>query len=178
MSFEVDGSGKITDDSLLEGPLEGAGTATLAVKSFTFPPAGDDVELSIGIFRVVVEPAFWDLMLGYPGYDVVNGLHRLVSPTLVDNATRIGRSAVHRDGDAADLGGTPVGTAGTIISDASFSRLPPGFQGPAGTLEVHTELRSLNLSGGGVAVRGGVKAPNHPISTVSPGEIEAGPGVT
>jgi hypothetical protein len=138
-------------------------------------PAGpaDDITRSLGSFRILVHPQFRPLMAGYPGYD---GLSRLQSPNLFDPHTVIGRSAVHTDGDATDSGGTSVGTASTLISDSTFSLLPPGFEGPPGTREVHTEVRSLNMTSWqcagvpGVAVRAGTHAPGRPIS---PGEVES-----
>src|SRR5207245_3069332 len=106
MPFSVDDGGIVSYAPSLEGPFSGAGTNTLVVHSFTFLPAGDDISPSLGLFRVVVEPAFWNLMNGYPGYAVVNGLHRLISPTLYDQQTKIGRSSPHRHGDLTDGGGT------------------------------------------------------------------------
>jgi hypothetical protein len=186
IGFGIDNAGHVSYDPVQEGALTGAGSSTLVVKSLTFPPAGDDLAPSMGKFQVVVEPEFWNLMTapypgfpsGYPGFALINGVHRLTSPNLFDPATKIGRSAIHRDGDPSDIAGVPVGSAGTIVSDGSFSRVPPGFQGPAGTAEVHTEIRSLNMTmigGGPVAVRAGIYAPGRPVS---PGEIEAVPGIT
>jgi hypothetical protein len=133
----------------------------------TFPgTAGDDVMPSIGKFRIVVGAPYRSLMSGYPGYD---GVSRLESPLMSDPSTTVGRSAAHTHGSGADTSGTAVGTAGTIISDSSFSLVPMGFQGPAGVREVHTELRTMNLTAGGAAVRAGTAAPSQPIS---PGEVE------
>ena len=82
----------------------------------------------------------------------------------------IGYSDPHEDGDASDTGGTPVGTMGTIISDADFPLVPPGFQGPPGTREVHTELRELSMSNAdGVAVRAGTDLG----LPMNPGEVES-----
>jgi len=174
--FGVDANGKVVYAPELEGALTGAGTTTLVVKSVVFPPPGDDETRSMGQFRLVVEPKFWTLMAGYPGYGIVNGLHRLISPRLIDNATRIGRSSRITDGGAQDQGGVPVGTAETIVADTTFDFIPPGFTGPVGTPEVHTEIRSLNMTAfGGVAVRAGTFAPDQPISA---GEIQAVIGAT
>ncbi|MCH7811478.1 MAG: hypothetical protein IH958_02510 [Chloroflexi bacterium] len=128
---------------------------------------GDDTIPSMGKFRILVAPEFRSLMTGYPGWD---GTSRLDSPTLIDPATVIGRSAPHVDGDATDTGGAVVGTAGTVISDGSFSLVPPGIEGPAGSREIHTEIVTLNLTGFGAAVRAGSAAPAQPIS---PGEVES-----
>ena len=166
-------NGTISYDLALEPGLSGNGTNTLVVNSVPAPPLGDDTQYSVGLFQIVVEPRFWNMMAGYPGYAVVDGLHRLISPVLNDNATKIGRSVRHLDGSSADINGTPVGTAGTNVADSSFSFVPPGFQGPPGRQEIHTEMRSLNLRGGGVAVRAGTHAPTRPVSA---GEIEAASG--
>ena len=132
-----------------------------------FPGLGDDTFPSLGKFRILVAPEFRPLMAGYPGYD---GVSRVESPTLSDANTVVGRSAPHLDGDGSDTGGTAVGTAGTIISDSSFSLVPASIEGPAGSREVHTEIVSLNLTGLGAWVRAGTFAPAQPIS---PGEVEA-----
>jgi hypothetical protein len=174
--FGVGADGKVLYAPELEGALTGAGTTTLVVKSVVFPPPGDDDARSMGQFRLVVAPKFWPLMTSYPGYGIVNGLHRLVSPRLLDNGTVIGRSSRITDGSAQDQGGVPVGTAETIVADTSFDFIPAGFSGPAGTPEVHTEIRSLKMTAaGGVAVRAGTFAPDQPIS---PGEIQAVIGAT
>ena len=133
---------------------------------FDTGPADDNTS-SLGNFRIWVDPDFRDLVAGFPGYDP--GTFRLTSPTLYDPSTVIGRSNIHEDGDATDIGGTSVGTAGTIVSDGSFSAVPPGFEGPNGTREVHTEVRSLNMTGAGAAVRAG-SAFGLPVS---PGEVES-----
>ncbi len=138
-----------------------------------FPPRGDDATTSLGSFRIFVNPAFQSLMTGYPGYNSTTG--RLSSPTLYDPSTKIGRSDPHLDGSTADAGGTPVGTAGTIISDSVFSLVPPGFEGPPGTREVHTEVRAFDLAGFGAHVRAGTAAPGRPLS---PGEVQSKSGAS
>ena len=86
------------------------------------------------------------------------------------DAVIIGYSGPHEDGDASDTGGTPVGTMGTIISDADFPLVPPGFQGPPGTREAHTEIRELSMSNAdGVAIRAGTGL-GLPLN---PGEMES-----
>jgi hypothetical protein len=136
-----------------------------------FPPRGDDVIPSLGSFRIYVLPPFQPLFAGYPGYTPATG--RLQSPTLSDRQTVVGRSNPHAHGSPADTGGTPVGTTGTIIRDSDFTHVPVGFQGPALTNEVHTQIRALNmadLGGSGARVRAGTFAPLQPIS---PGEVES-----
>ncbi len=135
-----------------------------------FPGAGNDNTSSLGQFRIVVNPVFQPLMIGYPGYD---GAGRLTSAVMYDPATVIGRSAVHQHGDASDTGGLAVGTAGTIVSDGNFTVQPPGFQGPTYTREVHTEVRSFTMTdGAGTAVRAGTGL-GLPLS---PGEVESRSG--
>lgn len=155
--------------------------AAPAAGSFPGGPADDNTR-SLGMFRLFVAEPFRSLMAGYPGYD--NTTARLHSPFLYDPNTKIGRSDVHTDGDATDSGGTPVGAAGTMIADSDFSLVPSGDfnEGPAGTREVHTEVRELNMTPiglthpncpgipGSVAVRAGVDAPAQPFS---PGEVES-----
>lgn len=135
-----------------------------------FPGQGDDSAPSLGRFIIFVEPDFQPLMVGYPGYD--NTAKTLVSPVLYDPTTIIGRSSPHLHGSAPDINGTPVGTAGVIVSDSSFSIVPPGFQGPPGTREVHTRIADFDIAalGGLVMVRAGASAPNRPDSV---GEVES-----
>ena len=140
-----------------------AGTAQAA-----FPGIGDDKVPSLGSFQILVATDFQPVMAGYPGYNA--GTKILTSPLLFDPTTVIGRSAPHLDGSPADSGGVMVGTAGTIISDGSFNLRPDGFEGPAGTREVHTEVRTLDLAAGAVHVRAGTAAS---VMRVSPGEVES-----
>ncbi len=149
----------------------------LPLASAQFPTtAGDDDITSLGTFRIFVHTAFRPLMVGFPPA-FWDGTH-LQSPVLFDPDTIIGRSAPHLDGSPTDVSGTAVGMAGTVISDADFSLVPPGFQGPPGTREIHTEVRRLHMTdviqcggpGLGLAVRAGTAAPGRPIS---PGEVES-----
>jgi hypothetical protein len=139
-----------------------------------FPTDGptQDVFPSLGTFRIFVAPAFRGRITGCPVSVYNPTTFRLQSPTMYDDATEVGYSYPHTHGSVADTGGTWVGTApSTWISDSNFTLLPPGFQGPAGEREVHTEVRSLHLTGlGGAAVRAGTPAPSQ---TPSPGEVES-----
>lgn len=141
-----------------------------------FPPGpADDVTASLGQAIIWVHPTFRPLVSGYPGWGFPQPNH-WTSPVLYDGNTIIGRSAVHTHGSIPDLNGTPVGTAGTIISDGNFAFVPgpPQFtSGPAGNREVHTELYKLNMVDGcgfGIAVRAGTGAG---VPFISPGEVEA-----
>jgi hypothetical protein len=144
--------------------------ASLALGQFSPGPADDNIN-SLGQYRIVVNPAFQPLMAGYPGYD---GAGRLTSPVLFDQATVIGRSAPIIEGTPPDTNGTPVGSAMINVADTNFSLIPAGFELAGGTgtrREVHTEVRTLNMSGGGgSAVRAGTAAPDRPKSF---GEVES-----
>lgn len=130
-----------------------------------FPGLGDDTTTSLGQFKLVVNPSFQPFVTNSPGWNPSTS--RFWSPTLYDPGTEIGRSDPFLSGSAADTGGAPVGRAGTVVSDGSFSLVPPGFQPQAGTREVHTELRALALMGGGVNVRAGTNASGQPLSVGS-----------
>jgi hypothetical protein len=141
---------------------------TVAGANMIFSGKGDDITNSLGVFRLVLNPAFQPLMTGYPGWNPVT--KRLDSPLLSDQLTRVGRSAPLLGGSAPDTNGVLVGSANTLVRDSNMTLIPPGFEGPNGTREVHTELRTLNLTGGGAAVRAGTAAPTRPGSF---GEVES-----
>lgn len=121
---------------------------------------------------IAVNPAFQPFLAGYPGWNA--STKRLTSPLLFDSATKIGRSASLTTGSVGDTTGVPVGSANTVVSEGSFSLVPPLYESPKNTFEVHTEVRSLNMTGGGTAVRAGTAAADRPGSY---GEVEslAGP---
>ena len=152
-----------------------------------FPAQGNDVTTSLGSFKIQISNNFTGLFAGCPGFDGTTNI--LKSPTLYDGGTIVGRSGPIADGDNNDTSGVAVGTAGTVVSESMLFP-PPGFpcQGVtgctsgAGTREVHTEVRSLRMTGSGVTVRAGVyydsATTTNPPSRVSPGEVEShsGPG--
>lgn len=142
--------------------------ATVAGTNMIFPSIGDDNTTSLGTFELAVNPAFQPFMSGYPGWNPVT--KRLTSPLLYDPATKIGRSSVTLEGSASDTNGVPVGTAGTLVRDAGFTIVPPLFESASNTMEVHTEVRSLNMTGGGAAVRAGTAGTGLPGSY---GEVES-----
>jgi hypothetical protein len=148
-------------------------------------PAGpqDDIAPSMGVFRIIVDPPYraWfnTNLTGNPSF--WDGT-RLTSPVLYDRFTTIGRSAPHTQSSLADVNGTPVGTAGTIINDVMMN-FPPGFNFPnTSRFEVHTEVRSLNLMPGpgcGPTVCGGAVLPLSVMAgsgnglPICPGEVES-----
>lgn len=117
---------------------------------------------SKGKFQVTLLPAF--------------GGATIDTPVLTDSATLVLRSLAHRDDDAADTGATVGdGTSGDAndtgartVGDVDLSWVPFGIAGgkvPGVTREVHTELLSLNLVGGGWTGRAGPsQAPDQPRS--------------
>ncbi len=147
----------------------GRGVSDAGPQAGTFPGRGDDLTYSLGKFMIAVDDPFQVLMDTYPGYDAATA--RLLSPTLYDRATLIGRSAPHLDGSAEDLGGVPVGSAGTVVSDADLVH-PPGFEVQPGTREVHTVVQALQLADEqlSVSVRAGTFAPDRPMN---PGEVKS-----
>jgi hypothetical protein len=169
-----------------------------------FPPQGNDSTSSLASFKVQVMPQFVNLFTrpnppGSPincmGFDPTTNI--LSGPTMTDQQTVIGRSNSIPDGSSPDVNGVPVGQPFQSIQVSSVNENmlipPPGFPcsglsgcttGP-GTHEVHTEVESLHLVGGGAAVRAGQwynssTATSWPPRRMSPGEVEAqsGPGGT
>jgi hypothetical protein len=153
-----------------------------------FPGRGNDLTTSLGSFKIQVSDNFAGLFNGCPAFDATSKV--LKSPTMFDPGTIVGRSNVINDGDNNDQTGVAVGTAGTNVSESMLFP-PPGFPcfgmsgcaSGAGTREVHTEVRSLKLTGGGAAVRAGLwydsaAVTTDPPSRISPGEVEShsGPG--
>ena len=158
--------------------------AASAFASNPFPSGPtDDIAPSMGVFRIIVEPPYrpWfnTNLAGQPSF--WDGT-RLTSPVLYDRNTTIGRSAPHTQSSTPDLNGTPVGSAGTIIKDLMM-HYPPGYNFPnASRLEVHTEVRSLNLIPGpgcGPTVCGGLLLPFSVTAgsgqglQICPGEVES-----
>jgi len=151
-----------------------AGLALLAIpiaSQTSFPGKGDDVTRTYGKLYLYVAPDFRDLLNGYAGFDPK--ARRWVSPFLYDPATQIGRSAPHEDGSTKDKQGTEVGTANSKVADIDFWEMPAEFKGPAGTREIHTELRSLRMGYPGMAIRAGIQAKDQPPSY---GEIQSQSG--
>jgi len=134
----------------------------VASTNLIFPPGSDDDTSSYGVFRIAVNPLFQPFVSNNPGW--VSATKRLTSPYLYDPATVIGRSSPFLVGSSNDTVGVPVGTEGTIVSNGSFTLIPAHFPSPPGTFEVKTEIRSLNMTGGGAAVQAGIVAPGTPGS--------------
>ncbi len=143
-----------------------------------FPVQGDDNTTSLGSFRVNIAAKFQPLFANCPAYNATNNV--LQSPTLFDSQTDIGRSNPTTDGSNLDLNGINVGAANTVVSE-NMLIAPPGFGFGANTREVHTEVRSLHMTGGGAAVRAGIwynspTGPSAPPNRISPGEVESQSG--
>jgi hypothetical protein len=113
-----------------------------------FPAQGDDTTFSIGIFRLMIAPAFRPLLApavgtnGYPGYRSSDG--RLTSPMMFDPATTIGRSSRH---DRLLVGSVPVGIPSMgNVGYADYPAIPFLWAAaPAPTEEILTQIRSFAL---------------------------------
>lgn len=140
----------------------GAGLLVLALASgpprawgANFDPQGDDVTPSMGLFRIVVDPAFRVLMnpsgppnfyVGYVGYHSVDG--RMTSPTLVDKTTEIGRSSRNNRFYAFPGTGIPIGAGSWdhVFAYTDYPAIPfTFFAAPANTMEVLTEIKKFIL---------------------------------
>ncbi|MGB8657582.1 MAG: hypothetical protein WCE90_07320 [Candidatus Zixiibacteriota bacterium] len=127
---------------------------------------GDDNTFSMGVFRIWVAPNYRPLMAGFPLTVYNSATFRFQSFLMTDFGTVIGRS----DAFVEPVGGVPVGTDGFPIDDADMI-FPAGFEGPSGTREIHTRVKSLNLTGPySTAVRAGDL---NPTQVRSPGEVES-----
>jgi hypothetical protein len=143
-----------------------------------FPNApGDDTIVSLGKFTIHVQKPFQAVVNnivnngGLQGYTWDPKTNLLTSPLLSDSATKIGKSAALTADSAADTNGVAVGSAGTMVKDSDFGKVPTGFEGAAGTREVHTQLVTLNLSDGNSnSVLAGTTATDQPKSV---GEVES-----
>ncbi len=148
------------------------------VQAGEFPGKGNDMTPSSGNFNILVLRNFRFLMgcsspNPFPGFNCATNI--LTSPDLVDKDTVIGRSDHLIEGSAEDENGVPVGDADTPVGDVHMPFIPPNFEGPEGTREVHTEIRSLNLThASGAAVRAGMGL-GLPLS---PGEVESQSGAS
>jgi hypothetical protein len=150
--------------------------ASPAKTAGTFPPRADDTFPSLGTFRLWIAPPYRFLFAGCGFYNPAT--FRIQSPDLFDPATVVGRSDPMTEGSAPDTAGATVGTAGTMVKDANLPVAPPWFDSLPGPIrEVHTEVRSLNLTpgGGGMPpyVRGGIAGPVLMPPPLSPGEVES-----
>lgn len=145
------------------------------------PPCDESVN-SLGSYVIMVDCAWWPLMTTCQpyvpmaqqegGWDPLTG--RLYSGNMNDGNTLIGRSIPHLDGDAVDeIDGAVVGALGTNIKDSDFTLLPAGFEGPADTREVHTELVALNLVHSNLANPARIRAGQAHGLVMSPGEVES-----
>ncbi|MEY2409010.1 MAG: hypothetical protein QOF48_1680 [Verrucomicrobiota bacterium] len=142
-----------------------------------FPPQGDDAMSSMGVFKLVVAPAFRSLLApdvglaGYPGYQSVDG--RLTSPLLIDSMTTVGRSAPHNRPlvGSLDIGLPSMG----LVSYGNYPFIPSLFAtAPAGTREILTQIRSFALLTAGQRCTN--NDPRVPVVPISWRMIYAGPG--
>jgi hypothetical protein len=160
-------------------------TITLPAQSFYSYPAGDDSTTSLGQFRVVLDTGLVDILdpiltntplahlEGLPGVFIYDG-GVFTSPVLFDGSTIIGRSAPFVSGAPPDAGGALAGQAPgrTYISDSQMTVRPTWGDATNGVNEIHTFIKSLNLTdlmSMGFSVKAGMQAPTRPVSA---GEVE------
>ena len=163
----------------------------LQAQHFAAYPAGDDAASSLGEFRLVVDPAWVDIMDAalagsvfattetWPGSGMLiydGGV--FTSPVLYDPVTIIGRSDPMPANSPQDTLGALAGRAPgrTYVSDSQMTVRPVWLPDPTGTVyQVHTYMKSLNLSDAvtthlGISVKAGMDAPTRPVSA---GEVQA-----
>ena len=159
----------------------------LPAGAFQSYPAGDDSTTSLGQFQIVVDRAWVDILdaillnsplgqtEGLPGVFIYeSGV--FTSPVLFDGATTIGRSDPFVSGAPQDTAGALAGQAPgrTYLKDGQMTVRPGWADATSGLNEVHTFIKSLNLTdsistGMGFSVRAGMQAPTRPVSA---GEVE------
>ena len=139
--------------ALLASAAHAGGFPASPPDSTTFPNAPVDYTTSAAAFH---PPAFqWNVTAalqpvlaasGSAKYDKSSGAY--TSGLLTDLNYQVGLSGVLTQGSAGNMNGVPVGSAGTIVSDKSFTSYPAGFSGPAGTREVYSQILSLDFTDG------------------------------
>jgi hypothetical protein len=117
-----------------------------------FPPQGDDVTPSMGVFRIIVDPLFRPLLgptgpptsfAGYTGFHSSDG--RLTSPMLIDSSTIIGRSNPNPRPTPfpQPLG---AGSWDVLLGYSDYPAIPfLWFAAPVNTDEVLTEIKTFVL---------------------------------
>jgi hypothetical protein len=123
-----------------------------ALAAVVFPPQGDDVTSSLGVFKIVVDPLFRPLLsptgpptsfVGYTGFHTSDG--RLTSPMLYDSSTIIGRS---NPNSRFYLFPQPLGAGSwdTILGYGDYPGIPFFWAAaPPPTEEVLTEIKTFVL---------------------------------
>jgi hypothetical protein len=134
-------------------------------------PPNVETTFSIGVFKIIVEPTFAPMFVGYPGWRP--STRTLTSPVMYDGNTQIGISPSHVNGDAPSVAGLPVGVGPSrtvALGDYSVSpyQVPAAFQAPGAVREVFDELRLMRLA---VSGSGAVEeCTNRVASTGSPAQ--------
>lgn len=158
--------------------------------AFTDYPAGDDITQSLGQFQIILDPAWvkaFDAIMANSPLSNTSATRHLklyrhggifTSPTLYDPVTRIGRSDSFLTTDTKDSFGVLAGAAPgqTFIKESQLTDIPSWMSEPNGPREIHTFLKSMNLTDSfstrfGFAVRAGMDAPTRPVSA---GQVVAG----
>ena len=155
--------------------------AVQRVPAQVFPPQGDDLTPSMGVFRIVVDPLFRPLLsptgpptsfVGYIGFHSSDG--RLTSPMLIDSSTIIGRSNPNSRLYAfpQPLG---AGSWDVINGYTDYSAIPFLWAAaPPPTEEVLTEIKTFVLSTVSPATGQICTNPLVPVVPISYAMIKAG----
>jgi hypothetical protein len=125
-----------------------------ATMAASFPGAGIDTTASLGQFTLRLTKQTGN-MLGISGCPM-NPACLITSPVLYDPHTEICRSDPISDNDNNPPGTDSAMVCGKKVKDKQLI-FPVGSslfsEGPVNTAEVHTEITSLNMTGGGYTVR-------------------------
>ena len=163
----------------------------MAAQTFATYPAGDDVTTSMGQFQIVLDARWvriFDTLIANSPLNNVTVTHRkgfrlyhngvFTSPTLFDFQTKIGRSDAFTVGSPLEYAGVLAGQApGRTYVNESQIVLHPTWPGPpSGAREVHTFLKSMNMTDQltthfGFSVKAGMLAPTRPVCA---GQVEGG----
>ena len=166
--------------------------AETQAQTFNSFPAGDDQTFTMGQFQIILDQRwvkiFDALVTNSPLNNVTvtrrGGLRlykkggTLISPTMYDPQTRIGRSDNFGFGSPVTYAGALAGQApGRTYVKASQVVVHPAWPTPPnGAREIHTFIKSMNMTDAftthlGFSVKAGMQAPTRPVCA---GQVEGG----
>lgn len=161
----------------------------MAAQAFASYGAGDDVTTSMGQFQIVLDARWvkiFDVLVANSPLGTVSSTRHiklyhkgvLTSPTLFDFQTKIGRSDSFTVGSPLEYAGVLAGQAPgrTYVNESQMVMHPTWPGPPSGAREVHTFLKSMNMTDSltthfGFSVKAGMLAPTRPVCA---GQVEGG----